>query len=87
MIKIPALTEERRKEIVKVASKIAEEAKIGIRNVRGDYKKKIDTAKNEKTISEDEAKMHENSLQKAVDESVKQVESIFADKEKDILKK
>lgn len=87
MIKIPALTEERRKEIVKVASKLAEEGKISIRNVRGDYKKKIDHAKSEKEISEDEAKLHENNLQKAVDNTIKEVENLFAEKEKDIMKK
>lgn len=87
LIKIPALTEERRKEIVKVASKLAEEAKISIRNIRGDFKKKIDNAKTEKTISEDEAKTHENSLQKSIDSATKEVENLFQEKEKDILKK
>lgn len=86
MIKIPPLTEERRREIVKVASRLTEDAKVSIRNVRGEYKKKIDHAKSEKEISEDEAKMHETTLQKAIDNAVKEVDTIFGDKEKDIMK-
>lgn len=86
MIKIPPLTEERRKEIVKVAGKLAEEWKISIRNIRGEYKKKIDNAKNEKTISEDEAKLHETNMQKMIDTAIKNVESSLSDKEKDIMK-
>lgn len=86
MIKIPPLTEERRREIVKVASRLTEDAKISIRNIRGDFKKKIDSAKSEKTISEDEAKLHENNLQKGIDTAIKALESLFADKEKDIMK-
>lgn len=86
MIKIPPLTEERRREIVKVASRLTEDAKVSIRNVRGEYKKKIDHAKSEKEISEDEAKMHETTLQKSIDNAVKEVDTIFGDKEKDIMK-
>lgn len=87
MIKFPPLTEERRKEIVKVAGKLTEEAKVSIRNVRSDYKKKIDHTKSEKEISEDEAKLHENNLQKEIDATVKTVESLLSEKEKDIMKK
>lgn len=87
MIKIPPLTEERRREIVKVASRLTEDAKISIRNVRGEFKKKIDHAKSEKEISEDEAKLHETNLQKSIDNAIKDSESLFAEKEKDIMKK
>ena len=86
MIKIPPLTEERRKDIVKMASRLLEEAKIALRNIRGEFKKKIDTAKSEKTISEDEAKMHESDLQKNIDVAVKDIEALFVAKEKDIMK-
>ncbi len=85
MIKFPPLTEERRKEVVKTASRFCEDAKVSIRNVRGDFKKKIDQAKNEKTVSEDDAKRLETDLQKQIDASIKEVETIFAAKEKDIL--
>ena len=86
MIKFPPMTEERRRDTVKIASRQTEDAKVSIRNVRGDYKKKIDSAKSEKTISEDEAKMHETNLQKAIDNAIKEVEVLFAEKEKDIMK-
>ena len=86
MIKFPPMTEERRRDTVKIASRQTEDAKVSIRNVRGDYKKKIDSAKSEKTISEDEAKMHETNLQKAIDNAIKEVEALFAEKEKDIMK-
>lgn len=87
MIKIPPLTEERRKEIVKVASRLTEEAKVSIRNIRWDYKKKIDTAKTNKEISEDEAKTLESNLQKWIDTAIKDIEAKFHEKESDILKK
>lgn len=86
MIKFPPMTEERRRDTVKIASRLTEEAKISIRNIRADYKKKIDNAKSEKEISEDEAKMQETSLQKTIDEAIKNIETAFDEKEKDIMK-
>lgn len=85
MIKFPPLTEERRKEVVKVASRLCEDAKVSIRNVRSEFKKKIDLAKTEKTISEDDAKRQEWDLQKQIDHSIKEIENIFSLKEKDIM--
>lgn len=86
LIKFPPMTEERRRDTVKVASRLLEDTKISIRNVRSDYKKKIDSAKSDKSITEDEAKMHETNLQKAVDASIKEAETLFNEKEKDIMK-
>jgi ribosome recycling factor len=86
MINIPPLTEERRRELVKIASRLLEEGKVGIRNVRQDYKKKIDTAKANKEISEDEAKDHENDLQKQVDHATKEIEALFKKKEEEVMK-
>lgn len=86
MIKIPALTEERRRELVKIASRLTEEWKVGVRNVRQDYKKKIDTAKAGKEISEDEAKSYEADLQKKIDAAIKDVEDMLKAKETDIMK-
>lgn len=86
MIKIPALTEERRRDLVKIASRLTEEGKVGVRNVRQDYKKKIDTAKANKEISEDEAKSYEADLQKKIDAAIKEVEDMFKSKETDIMK-
>ena len=86
MIKIPTLTEERRRDLVKIASRLTEEGKVGIRTVRQDYKKKIDTAKTNKEISEDEAKVHEADLQKKIDASIKEVDEMLKVKEVEIMK-
>lgn len=86
MINIPPLTEERRRELVKIASRLLEDGKVGIRNVRQDYKKKIDTAKANKEISEDEAKGYEADLQKHVDNATKEAEAMFKKKEEDVMK-
>lgn len=86
MIKIPALTEERRRELVKVASRLTEEGKVGVRTVRADHKKKIDTAKANKEISEDEAKSYEADLQKQVDVAIREVDELLKHKEADIMK-
>lgn len=86
LIKIPTLTEERRRELVKVSSRMTEEAKVSIRTIRQDYKKKLDTAKTSKTLSEDEAKIHEANLQKAIDLSIKEIDILEKKKEEDIMK-
>ncbi len=86
MIKIPTLTEERRRDLVKIASRLTEEGKVGIRTVRQDYKKKIDTAKTNKEISEDEAKVYEADLQKKIDASIKEVDEMLKVKELEIMK-
>ena len=86
MIKVPPLTEERRKEIAKVAKKMLEDAKISVRNVRADAMKLIKKAEDDKEISEDERKDLEAELQKIIDEANKQAEDHFKTKEADIMK-
>ncbi len=86
MIKIPQLTEERRRDIVKIAKKLLEEAKIAIRNVRWDIVKDIKNAENDKEISEDEKKDLESKLQDSVNEANKKVDETFKKKEEDIMK-
>lgn len=86
LIKIPALTEERRRDLVKLANRLGEEWKVSVRNVRQDFKKKIDKAKADKEISEDEAKSYENTLQKEVDASIKATEDMLKAKEIEIMK-
>lgn len=86
IIKIPSLTEERRKEISKIAKKLAEDAKIGVRNARADSHKDIKKALEEKEISEDEEKNLQTELQKIVDEANKKVEEHYKSKEADIMK-
>lgn len=86
MIKIPPLTEERRRDLVKIASRLGEEGKVGIRNIRQEFKKKIDKSKADKEISEDEAKVYEASLQKEIDKWIKQIEDMLKVKEVEIMK-
>jgi ribosome recycling factor len=84
-ISIPPLTEERRKELVKVAKKYTEDCKISIRNVRRDLNDTLKKMEKDKDISEDELKKSEADVQKLTDEHVKQSESVLAAKEKEIL--
>ncbi len=86
MIKIPALTEERRIELTKVAKKMAEEAKIWVRNARGDSLKAIKKAEDDKEISEDQVKDLEKDLQKIIDEANKSIEEKLKKKNEDIMK-
>ena len=86
MIKIPPLTEERRRELVKVASRLGEEGKVSIRNIRQEFKKKIDKSKADKEISEDEAKTHEANLQKDIDKGIKEIEEMLKVKDAEIMK-
>ncbi|MCY1671256.1 ribosome recycling factor [Novosphingobium sp. SL115] len=84
---IPDLTEERRKELAKLASKYAESARIAIRNVRRDGMDALKADENKKEISEDERKRAETDLQKLTDDIVKQADEAAAAKEKEILGK
>ncbi len=86
MIKVPPLTEERRKELAKVAKNLAEDAKITIRNARQDSLKAIKKAEDDKEISEDIRKQNEAELQKLIEEANKNVEEHFKHKEADIMK-
>lgn len=81
---IPELTEETRKNLVKVVGKRAEEAKVAIRSIRRDTIEKIKAMKKE--ISEDEVKKAEEDVQKKVDDYIKKVDKIVVEKEKDIMK-
>ncbi len=81
-VKIPELTEERRKELIKVASKYAENTKIAIRNIRRDI---LEAAKKlEKEIGKDDVHKLTEKAQKITDDFVSQVDKILAEKEKDI---
>lgn len=79
---IPALTEERRRDIVKQARKYTEEAKIAVRNVRRDY---MDVIKIDDSYSEDLLKRGQDDIQKVTDESIKDIDNILAEKEKEIM--
>jgi ribosome recycling factor len=86
IIKVPTLTEERRREISKIAKKLAEEAKIWIRNARAESHKDIKKALDEKEISEDEEKNLQTELQKIVDEANKKIDEHYKNKDADIMK-
>ena len=84
---IPDLTDDRRKELAKLASKYAENARIAIRNVRRDGMEALKADENKKEISEDERKRHEGDVQKLTDEQIKALDEVFGAKEKEILGK
>jgi len=81
---IPALTEERRSELVKMTKKFGEEAKVAIRNIRRDAND--DIKKMEKTdISEDESRRHQEDIQKTTDKFIAEVDKVLVAKEKEIM--
>lgn len=84
-IPIPPLSEERRKELVKIASKYTEQNKVAVRNIRRDGLDAVKKLKKDNLISEDEEKRFENEIQKLTDEAIKKIDDMFATKEKDIL--
>ncbi|MBO4682989.1 MAG: ribosome recycling factor, partial [Alphaproteobacteria bacterium] len=84
-LNMPPLTEERRKELTKVAGKYAEEAKISMRNIRQDAMGKIKRAVTDKEISEDDGRQFEDDLQKVFDARAAEVDAIAKQKEADIM--
>ncbi len=84
-IPIPPLTEERRKELVKLVKKFAEDAKIAIRNIRRDAKDHVKRQEKNKEISEDQMHDLEDEIQKLTDEHIKRIDELFAEKEKEIM--
>lgn len=84
-IPIPALTEERRKELVKVIKKMAEKAKVSLRNIRRDLNENLKTMKKDKEISEDDYYAFLDEVQKITDEFIGRVDTIFAKKEQELM--
>lgn len=82
---IPALTEERRRDLIKVVGKDAEQSKVAIRNVRREAIDIIKKAEKAKEISEDELKAYEEEIQKIVDDAIKEIDSIAKSKEDELL--
>ncbi len=82
---IPDLTEERRKELAKLAGQYAEKAKIAARNVRRDANDALKTDENKKEISEDDRKRLETEVQKMTDDTIKAIDEAAAHKEKEIM--
>ncbi len=84
-IAIPPLTEERRKDLVKSARAMAEQARVSVRNIRRDGNEEIKKAEKDGKLTEDEAKKAEEALQKATDAHISQINKVFEEKEKEIL--
>lgn len=84
-IAIPALTEERRKELVKVVKKEAEEAKIAIRNIRRDGNEDLKKLEKNGEITEDDLRGYSDDIQKITDQHISKIDDITKDKEKEIM--
>jgi ribosome recycling factor len=84
-IPIPPLTEERRRDLVKVAKNEAEGARIAVRNIRRDANSTLKELLKEKEISEDEERGAEEAVQKLTDTVIKQIEDVLSEKEADLM--
>ena len=84
-VALPDLTEERRKELTKVASQFAENSKVSIRNVRREAMDYIKDEKQKNIISEDEEKKFSDKIQEITDEKIKEIDAKFNEKQKEIL--
>ena len=84
-IRIPDLTEERRKDLIKVSKNIAEKSKVSIRNIRREANDELKKLIKEKKISEDDNKIFEKNIQKITDDNILSIDKISQEKEKEIL--
>jgi ribosome recycling factor len=84
-IPIPPLTEERRRDLAKIAAKYAEQQKVAIRNVRRDANDDLKKAEKDSVINQDEQKRMETEVQKITDEAVKRVDEALKTKEQEIM--
>lgn len=84
-LNVPPLTNDRRKELVKIASKYTEEGKVALRNLRRDAMDEVKKLEKSGDLSEDESRDRQDEIQQLTDKYVKRMDEIFADKEKDIM--
>lgn len=84
-VNIPTLTEERRKELVKVVKRMEEECKVALRNIRREANEQLKTAKKDKELSEDDQFKFQEEVKKVMDKSIEKAEEIVKAKEKEIL--
>ena len=84
-VPIPSLTEERRKELVKVAHRHAEEGRVAVRNIRREAKEMIEDLEESGEVSEDDAQRGLEELQKLTDKSIADVDALLAAKDKEIM--
>ena len=83
-LRIPDLTEDRRKELIKVLKNMGEKSKISIRNIRREANEELKKELKEKKLSEDDNKKYEKNIQKLTDQNIENIEKILAEKEKEI---
>ncbi len=84
-LRIPNLTEERRKELIKVLKNMGEKGKVSVRNIRREANEDLKKKLKDKIISEDENKIFEKNIQKLTDSNIENIDKISSDKEKEIL--
>jgi ribosome recycling factor len=84
-LRIPDLTEERRKELIKVLKNMGEKGKVSIRNIRREANEDLKKKLKDKLISEDESKNFEKTIQKLTDNNIANIDQILIEKEKEIL--
>jgi len=84
-INIPPLTEERRKQLVKVVRKRAEEARVAVRNIRRDIIEEIKKAEKDKKLSEDDSRRIQDEIQKITNSFIEKIDKILEQKEKEIM--
>lgn len=85
LLNIPPMTEERRRDLVKIVHRMAEEAKIAVRNVRQEAHNKFKQMKNDNEINEDEQRGAEKRLQDSVDQANTEIESMMKKKEQEVM--
>ena len=84
-LRIPDLTEERRKDLIKILKNLGEKGKIAIRNIRREANEDLKKKLKDKTISEDDNKLFEKNIQKLTDNNIENIQKILENKEKEIL--
>jgi ribosome recycling factor len=84
-VPVPALSEDRRRELQKIAGKYAEEARISVRNVRRDGMEALKKLEKDKVITQDEHRHHDKEVQSMTDESIKRVDDALAHKDQEIM--
>lgn len=84
-VPLPALTEERRKDLIKIVRAEAEQGRVSVRNVRRDANDKVKALLKDKEISEDDDRRSQEDIQKITDVNIKKVDTALAEKEKELL--
>lgn len=84
-LNVPPLTEERRKEMVKMVKKIGEEGKVAIRNIRRDATSDLEKLKKAENLSEDDVKTRQDKIQKLTDKYTGQLDQLVSEKEKEVM--